>query len=276
MLPEARFAEILGLHVHVQQEFNVDQAVDDLVSTINADSDSSRDDQLHALWSAIFDTALRAQAGTLVIARLQSLLRRIRQPFPHEIKPSLPANWFSGFGYMARDRFNFSPVSESPDLPVPPEKTLSWKNLNAFLSLLWTCADFSDEAFDFSIFAIWSLRDTLETSQSNEILSALLPGAAAWLNSKESSGKVFRCDKQWRAGNSGGTPARPGPLLNDFGISEDEANGFSMKRWHFGKKRFSQLSQQKDVDEEARKAALDALNQMNSVRVCCDFTCFRN
>lgn len=95
MPAEARFAEILDRFVKEAHIYTDEDALTDMVEAMNKNSATSRDDRLHALWSAIFDSVLALPEDSLRFGNLGGLLYTARRRFPSEVKlsPSQLVRW---------------------------------------------------------------------------------------------------------------------------------------------------------------------------------------
>lgn len=235
-------------------------------------------DQLYALWTSVLDAAQAipkpydignsvtiSETTQTTLGKLRNLLDAIRAVpnlFPDQSKSvteqiaKLP-----DFGMTVRDRFN-PPQSGSSE---------SWADLNAFLAVLWkSCDPSSDytkpEAYDYGLYSIWSLRDTLETEQGSEQLKVLLPAAAAWILI---SGEIIsKTQRKFPASPKTGAPARAGPLLTETlkqqSVDPKDIEGFSRVRWEFWKSSFEKIAGNGDVDKEVRAIAKAAFEQMEN------------
>ena len=121
------------------------------------------------------------------------------------------------FGAQMRETWNF---------PPPAVSAQSWANLNAF------AAQLTSTGSDFSLYAIWALRDALE--EKNEV-SQVLPAAVQW----------FRHAGSVLASMALGYPADAhgadwvGELCRDAGLTD---HGFTIRRWNFWKGRLEGIA----------------------------------
>ena len=122
------------------------------------------------------------------------------------------------FGAQMRETWNF---------PPPAVSAQSWANLNAFAAQLTLAG------IDFSLYAIWALRDALE-EESHEI-SQVLPAAVQW----------FRHAGSVLASLALGCPADAhgagwvGELCRETGLTD---RGFTIGRWNFWKGRLEDIA----------------------------------
>lgn len=243
---------------------------------------------VEVLWTEIFDAVERVPSSSYVSGRpdehnatqlnkLVDIVDAVRQ----SPAPSAPAGhntsnaiypldgkaqlWSSlpGSGVEARERWNVDPSS----LPGNTAATNSWTNLNSFIALLWSRSpvDQTPEPLDFALYAIWTLRQTLEEPQDQKTLCGLVPAAAAWVCIESSAKKIWQCCQQGRSWppENKRAPAKTGPLWDEAG--KEREDGFSRERWHFWKGRFVQISEMNGVGEEVRKTSLAASQGMGEI-----------
>jgi hypothetical protein len=151
-----------------------------------------------------------------------------------------------------REAYNDQPT---PGSSLDIEAT-AWANMNFFFALL-TKEDIANN----SLFAIWAMRQALETPHSDDEESTAVqkydtyvPAAAVWvfgasltLRNKE----VDLTPKDKKQGN----PARGGELWK--GKAE-----FSRARWEFWQQRFTEIGNMDAVSEVTRNVARDAVQAM--------------
>jgi hypothetical protein len=122
------------------------------------------------------------------------------------------------FGAQMRETWNF---------PPPAVSAQSWANLNAFAAQLTLAG------IDFSLYAIWALRDALE-GESQEI-SLVLPAAVEWFRH---AGPVLAS-----LALGGHTDAHRadwvGNLGREAGLTD---HGFTIRRWNFWKGRLEDIA----------------------------------
>jgi hypothetical protein len=122
------------------------------------------------------------------------------------------------FGAQMRETWNFSP-------PAGPAGT--WANLNAFAAQLTVAG------VDFSLYAIWALREALE--EDSPELPRVLPAAVEWFRH---AGPVLASLAVQRAADArGGDQA--GRLCREAGLA---GRGFSVGRWNFWRRRLEDIS----------------------------------
>lgn len=228
----------------------LDEALARFVAPVNAafvessDPEDAVETVLWAAWEALVGAA-EASAGAAQ-TRLVELVARISgQEVPARadgrrdclvwglrVYADLPV-----FGAQMREEWDVTRTGM-----VGPE---AWANLNAFAARLTTLAD-----VDFSLYALWTLRDYLEEEQAAS--PADLAVVAQWfticgplLASLSASEYAI---PEW------GAASRVGPLCVRQGIAE---GGFSPQRWEFWRSRLEAYA--KEPDAAAAQAALTAL-----------------
>lgn len=171
-------------------------------------------------------------------------------------------------GSQMREAWNQAPPTSSAE---------QWANLNGFVARLT-----HTDIHDFSLYAIWSLRDALETprplterqtgegdkqaSKEEEVSTdELLPGALEWIsNCADLLAKLVGQNKSFKpADRPGPDPGFLGQLAKDAGLTE---GGFNAARWSFWRKRLEEISQTRDDAggrEKIAKLAYQGLQNMN-------------
>ena len=210
------------------------------------------------LWDAAILRAKQSSAPQLdTLAELVKLVKA--QPAPWSELPSL--------GLSMREAWNTAPPQSTPE---------EWSNLNGFAARLT-----ANESSDFSLFALWSLRDALEVprqlterqtgagdSQSSQETSVdeLLPAAIEWLEICGS--QMVACTIQSRVYAQEGQSPDPGwlgKLAKDTGIAK---GGFSVRRWQFWRRKLQEISEARDNAggrEKIAKVAYQGLLAMEKV-----------
>ncbi|KAL5114832.1 hypothetical protein ACEQ8H_007261 [Pleosporales sp. CAS-2024a] len=208
------------------------------------------------LWYSILHAARRTHYRNTALH--QSMLSLVAKFKKHSIANHEKYNYLydslTDLSMACRETYNDQP---SPESPFPLEG-IAWSNLNYFLALLT-----GTRLVDNAIFAIWAMREALETKlEDDETCTALskydlyVPAAAVWilgahavLHDKEED--VTPKDEKH------GNPARGGELWH--GKAE-----FSKQRWHFWKNRFATIVGQADdgLSETVRAIVKDAVGVM--------------
>ncbi|KAK7524953.1 uncharacterized protein IWZ02DRAFT_375007 [Phyllosticta citriasiana] len=145
------------------------------------------------------------------------------------------------FGPAMREKWNRSTKTEA-----------SWVNINAFAARL-TAAN----VCDFSLYAIWTLREALEDPETSKIAvetdPTALHAAAVWLEyAAESIRSLSREEKAFD-----GKMAKPGQSLKD-----KEWRGFCQERWQEWARRLSKVAGEKpDLAPVLTKAVAEVEKQ---------------
>ncbi|KAI7187126.1 hypothetical protein KC363_g6192 [Hortaea werneckii] len=116
-------------------------------------------------------------------------------------------------------------------------------------------------AFDFSLFALWTMRAALEIpadkARPDQPLEAWIPAAAAWIS--VTGDQVFSWDHEYPSGPLEGAPGKGGPLWQG-------KHGFCHERWQLWRSRFKYLgTQDQTLDAETRKIAKEAADRMAAI-----------
>ncbi len=122
------------------------------------------------------------------------------------------------FGAQMRETWNFSP---------PAVSAVTWANLNAFAAQLTVAG------VDFSLYAIWALREALE--EDSPELPLVLPAAVEWFRH---AGPVLASLAVQRAADADGRD-QAGRLCREAGLAD---RGFSVGRWNFWRRRLEDIS----------------------------------
>jgi hypothetical protein len=144
------------------------------------------------------------------------------------------------FGAQMRETWNFSPPAVSAE---------SWANLNAFAAQLTTAG------IDFSLYAIWALREALE--EDGSAISQVLPAAVQWFRH---AGFVLATRAREGASDTHGADS-VGRLCREAGLAE---GGFSVRRWNFWRCRLEDISA---AGGEIAKNAREGLEYMDAPKV---------
>jgi hypothetical protein len=122
------------------------------------------------------------------------------------------------FGAQMRETWNSAP---------PARSAQSWANLNAF------AAQLTAVGIDFSIYAIWALREALE--EDGPEIEQVLPAAVQWLRH---AGPVLGSRAAECAADVLGRD-QPGRLGREAGLT---GHGFTIERWDFWRRRLDDLA----------------------------------
>lgn len=254
---------------YLSSSLSLSETTQQFSAIITQSSESNKDSLFSNFLASVFDLARSApkpsyKDGSDTSENLEYLSKLVA--LCDSIRKSLDSpEQFALFGQKARGDFNHTPAS-----PQKPEQATAWTNLNTFLALLWTLYSENEvpPAFNYSLYAIWSLRDTLETAQPAETLDALISGAACWVDIEASGVRIFRSEKVWKPSAKTGAPARAGPLLQDR-LGDDEGSkveGYSKERWQFWRERFIEIADQQDVSPATIETANAASKKMSEIQ----------
>ncbi|GKU07129.1 hypothetical protein FLAG1_10503 [Fusarium langsethiae] len=220
------------------------------INAIEKNEDASKiEDELHALWSAILTAAEQTPHDRQ--DKLVQVMQAIKELAPSGDKAKKFVVWEETrwgdlplFGSTARDELDRA-QEDSEDACV---------NINAFFARI-TAAGIND----FTLYAIWTLREALEDPATKEIAQKtspkLLKAASVWfiyagdsLASATKEGKKFD-----------GKMAKPGASLNEGA----EWRGFCDDRWKVWQQRMSDLKNA-DLPEQTKtliERAVEGLNK---------------
>lgn len=121
----------------------------------------------------------------------------------------------------------------------------AWANLNAFAARLTAAGE------DYSLYALWTLRDCLEEDQAAH--PAEFTAVEHWFTI--CGPLLASCAARGRSQPEWGAAARVGELCTQQGITE---GGFSARRWDFWQSRLEAHAQQPNAAARAALAALRA------------------
>ena len=142
------------------------------------------------------------------------------------------------FGASMRETWNDMPTGFGPSDYMTVQQ---WTNLNAFVARLTAAG-----VCDFSLYAIWSMRSTVETEATASELDILLPASAMWI--EYAGRKLYESEKEWPISPTQGNPAGGGPLWTG-------KSGFCKERWRLWKRMFENAKGRSDISEETREFA---------------------
>jgi hypothetical protein len=189
------------------------------------DGDHRVEGLLWQAWAAVIEAAARTRDDA-ARARLADLLSAIRDRGPLArpdgqecvIWGSMKAHVdLPVFGAQMRETWNETPPIRSAE---------SWANLNAF------AAQLTLGGIDFSLYAIWALRDALEDDEYE--LALVLPAAVQWLRlAGPALAALARKGATYQIGD------HAGPLCRRAGLT---AAGFSTRRWEFWRNRLEEIA----------------------------------
>lgn len=129
-----------------------------------------------------------------------------------------------------------------------------WSNCNAFAAHLTKLSQCRGDALDYSLYAIWTLKRALEERGQPLEPRIHIPGAAQWIRLL---GEDLGTEERKFSGHEKKTAG--GGSLYD---AEKHGYGFSPERWALWRARFESFAQDGTLDEETRRIARDAANEM--------------
>lgn len=127
-----------------------------------------------------------------------------------------------------------------------------WDNKTAFLAHLTSKADPADEKdpFDYSLYALWSLRDAFETEPPSGVDNGpAVRNAALWITIAGPVLQKMSSESKDMSKNTGAAGAK---------FSEKGWKGFTLERWNTWKAGFEEAKS--SVDKA--KAAADAMEKL--------------
>ncbi|KAI6864610.1 hypothetical protein KC343_g6071 [Hortaea werneckii] len=171
------------------------------------------------------------------------------------------------FSWELNDEYNgfHIPTDEQRQLLPPARRNVSSSelvtqlaNLNTLVAMLTKTRL---QAFDFSLFALWTMRAALEIpvdkTRSDQPLDAWIPAAAAWI--RITGDQVFRWGHEYPSGPLEGAPGKGGPMWQG-------KHGLCHERWQLWHSRFQYLgTKDQVVDAETRKTAKEAADRMAAI-----------
>jgi hypothetical protein len=241
---------------YLDEKLKLDDAIKKLCDPIDEKIAAERLDDVNFmdLWYSILHSARRTHYRDADIH--QSIVILVAGFKEHSIPNNEKYNYLfdslTDFLMACRESFNDAPT---PGSSVKME-SVAWSNLNFFLALL-----VGKQLADNSLFAIWALRQALETPHEDDNESTAVqkyetyvPAAAVWifgafrvLYQKEED--LTPKDKKH------GNPARSGELWK--GKAE-----FSHARWNFWADRFAEIGKMEELSADTRDVAKDAVESM--------------
>jgi hypothetical protein len=241
---------------YLAKKLTVEQASEKLCAPIDEKVSAQRLDDVNFtdLWYSIIHSARKTHyRNTVEHEKIVNLVTAFKEH-------SVPDNEKYNYLYSSLTEFLLTCREAYNDQPTPGSstdiETAAWANMNYFFALLT-----GKEIADNSLFAIWAMRQALETPHNDDDQSTAvqkydtyIPAAAVWvfgafrtLYDKEED--LTPKDKKQ------GNPARGGELWK--GKAE-----FSRARWELWQQRFAEVGKMEDVGEATRNVARDAVQAM--------------
>ncbi|KAF2036058.1 hypothetical protein EK21DRAFT_96051 [Setomelanomma holmii] len=241
---------------YLSEKLTLDEATKKLCTPIDEKISAQQLDDVNFmdLWYSIIHSARRINYRE---ANWHTVLVDLVAAFKEH---SIPGNDKYDYLYSSLTDFLMACRETYNDQPTPGDASdveiTAWTNLNYFYALLT-----GKQAADNSLFAIWAMRQALETPHADDRESTAaqkydtyVPAAAVWAFGGYRV--LFEKDedltpKDKRQGN----PAKGGELWK--GKAE-----FSKERWYFWRERFAEVGKMGDVNEQTRVVARDAIQAM--------------
>lgn len=241
---------------YLKGEIEIDEVSKKLFSPIDEKISESRLDDVNFLdlWYSVIHSARR------ISFRERDWHAKVADVVAAFKNYSIPGNEQYNYLYSALTDFSMACREAYNDTPAPESsfdiEIRAWANMNYFY------ASVAGKGLDdLSLFAIWTMRQALETPQEDDKQSTAaqkyktyVPAAAVWvfgmriaLYAKEED--LTPKDKKL------GNPARGGALWK--GKAE-----FSTDRWRFWRERFAEVGKLEDVSEDTQTLAKDAVEAM--------------
>ncbi|KAJ6099741.1 hypothetical protein N7467_001276 [Penicillium canescens] len=150
-------------------------------------------------------------------------------------------------GWQFRDEWNASIPDGPPDQRASAISQMI--NRDKFTALLMTT---KEPVFNYSWFALITFRDALEAPADQESgqLDGLIPAAATWI--QVLGADIYGWNEDF------GRRGRGGSLW-------DGKDGFCVERWQLWRERFGATAKREELDDGARRAAVDAEQMMQRI-----------
>ncbi|KAI4605305.1 hypothetical protein J4E83_010730 [Alternaria metachromatica] len=209
------------------------------------------------LWTSIIHSARRSTFRDGARTQHHQLIELLEAFKKHSIPGNKEYDYLykemTDFGMACREAFNDAPAAHEGFIETEVQ---AWTNMNYFFAFVAR-----EHIYDLSMYAIFALREALETppidepmSTANQKYDANVPAAAAWIIAYGHD--LFRMEKDLTpTDKKQGNPGRGGELWK--GKSE-----FSKERWALWKERFAAIAEMEGVREETRLDAKDAIEGM--------------
>jgi hypothetical protein len=206
------------------------------------------------LWYSIIHSARRISFRDIhTIGIITNLIIAFKEhSIPNNEKYNYLFSSLTDFAMASREAYNDQPTpGTSFDI-----ETTAWANTNYLLALLT-----GKEILDNCLFALWSMRQALETpheddeqSTAVEKYNMFVPAAAVWAFG--AFRVLYHKEKDLTPkDNKQPNPGKGGALWK--GKAE-----FSKERWHFWSQRFAEVGKMDEVSENTRTVARDAVEAM--------------
>jgi len=209
------------------------------------------------LWTSIIHSARRSTFRDGARTQHHQLIELLAAFKEHSIPDNKEYDYLykemTEFGMACREAFNDAPAAHEGFIETEVQ---AWTNMNYFFAFVAR-----EHIYDLSMYAIFALREALETppidepmSTANQKYDANVPAAVAWIIAYGHD--LFRMEKDLTpTDKKQGNPGRGGELWK--GKSE-----FSKERWALWKERFAAIAEMEGVKERTRLDAKDAIEGM--------------
>ncbi len=235
----------------------------DTAGEVQSPDGQSTEDRLWTLWYSIIGVAKETphsdSSNQTALVNLIAALKSRPNPHRPQGREDLKTNWvWNGSGELwsdlvilgasMRESWNDTPMGWDEQNATTVDE---WTNLNAFVARVTAAG-----VRDFSLYAIWSMRETLETDSKAETLERLLPASAMWI--LYAGRQLYHSQQEWPASPTEGNPAGGGPLWTG-------KSGFCKQRWTFWKTRFEAITRRNDINQATKGIAADAIMAMDAI-----------
>ncbi|SPO04351.1 uncharacterized protein DNG_07036 [Cephalotrichum gorgonifer] len=228
------------------------EVVQSVNSHVLAD-ESKKDDVVWETWVQLFSIAGKTppkQQGGLV--EFLEVLRNspLKNADGEDVVVEQGALWtkLPAFGWVARDLWNW----DIHDPKATAQEHEDWDNKAAFLARLTAQAspEDKDDPFNYSLYALWALRDAFEQDSPGSVTNVpAIRNAAIWAIY---AGKVLRKLSSEQV-NADGNSGAAGPKF-----AGKEWKGFNPERYNIWKQGFEEAA----GSVEAAKAAVEAMENL--------------
>ncbi|KAI8934928.1 hypothetical protein NX059_008597 [Plenodomus lindquistii] len=244
----------------VSERISMDDAIDKIFGPIDEKIAAEKLDDVNFLdlWYSIIHSAKRIDFQDVQQRdQMADLVDFVGKFKAHKIEGNEKYNYLydslTDFSMASREAYNDAPVAHNGFVDV---ECAAWVSLNHFLARVT-----EKGLHDFSMYAIWAMRQALETKLEDDVeataaqkYDAYVPAAFSWFKGAGRTLFTKEIDLTPTDPNQG-NPARGGPLWK--GKAE-----FSKERWSFWKERLAAISSIDGVSEATKDVAKTAVEQM--------------
>ncbi|KAF2851044.1 glycoside hydrolase family 76 protein [Plenodomus tracheiphilus IPT5] len=244
----------------MNEKISIDDACVRIFGPIDEKIAASKLDEVNFLdlWYSIIHSAKRIDFSGIEqrdqLADLVDFVGKFKNhSIPDNDKYDYIYNSLTDFDLASREAYNDAPVAQNGFLAI---EIAVWANLNHFFARI------TDQGIhDFSMYAIWAMRQALENDLQDDgeataaqKYAAYVPAASAWIIGAGRTMFIKEADLT-PTDQKQGNPARGGELWK--GKAE-----FSKKRWALWKERLVTISTMEKVTENTRSVAKTSVEQM--------------